>query len=853
MAASPNPNFSHLRVDRFFQAKDYRPRPPRIIPEIPTRDRKSHGTGLVDEWIPIRRQYDVAKQQFSTLDYIKAKGLIIELELAPDAQIDPERFETAKYGLQLLVRKVEKRLIEAINEKTGNPKAKTVTFERQTWFVPDGQIQNFENLLRTYAGEIDGKAAKQVVDCIEKIGPAAFEQLWTDSVPIPAPATDVWMEFWLRAPQGARADIQCQFEREAQRLGMRVGTERINFPDYTILMVRGCRELIESSTALLACVAEIRSGRDFAEFIESLPVNQQAEFGRELLGRTSYPTTGPRICIMDTGVNRGHPLIEPLLAEQDSHTIKEAWGRADDGRHGTPMAGLAMFFDVGQAIASTERFQLPARLESTKIIPPLQNTDTEKHAAAFTQQGVYLTEAASGARPRVWCLATTWKGPNDGKPSSWSSVIDRLSAGLSLEEEQRTDRRLFVLAAGNVDQNLWQSYPESNFNSSCHIPTQAWNALVIGAYTNKREPLTSPGSGREIAPGGALAPCSSTTIPWGDALWPYRPDIVLEGGNARKTGSAGAPEIPPELQPLSLCADFRTSWFTSFGATSAAAPAAAYMAAQLMRDYPDYWPETIRGLIVHSAKWTTAMELAAPQDCTAREKAKALLRTVGYGVPSLATARASVTNRVTLVAQNELQPFQLVDGEAKPHQMNVYTLPWPTEQLATLGEQILGGDQVRLRVTLSYFIDPNPGERGYSSSYRYAGCQLRFRVNQPGQSLEELIETVSTESNQSGGDAEAEEGDTPTKVNGSKGWKIGLNGRTRGSLHSDWWDGPASELRDMRHLIVYPMTGWWRSRPKAGQVESKIRYALIVTLESSDSTVDIYTEIANQVAVPVAV
>jgi len=45
-------------------------------------------------------------------------------------------------------------------------------------------------------------------------------------------------------------------------------------------------------------------------------------------------------------------------------------------------------------------------------------------------------------------------------------------------------------------------------------------------------------------------------------------------------------------------------------------------------------------------------------------------------------------------------------------------------------------------------------------------------------------------------------------------------------------------LREMSHIIVYPMTGWWRSRPKAGQVEAKIRYALIVTLESADSTVD---------------
>ena len=52
-------------------------------------------------------------------------------------------------------------------------------------------------------------------------------------------------------------------------------------------------------------------------------------------------------------------------------------------------------------------------------------------------------------------------------------------------------------------------------------------------------------------------------------------------------------------------------------------------------------------------------------------------------------------------------------------QTNVYSLPWPKQPLAKLGDQIFRGDQIRLRVTLSYFIDPNPGERGYSSRYRY--------------------------------------------------------------------------------------------------------------------------------------
>ena len=44
--------------------------------------------------------------------------------------------------------------------------------------------------------------------------------------------------------------------------------------------------------------------------------------------------------------------------------------------------------------------------------------------------------------------------------------------------------------------------------------------------------------------------------------------------------------------------------------TSPATALASRMAARLISAYPDYWPETIRGLMVHSARWTPAMEQA---------------------------------------------------------------------------------------------------------------------------------------------------------------------------------------------------------------------------------------------------
>jgi hypothetical protein len=53
--------------------------------------------------------------------------------------------------------------------------------------------------------------------------------------------------------------------------------------------------------------------------------------------------------------------------------------------------------------------------------------------------------------------------------------------------------------------------------------------------------------------------------------------------------------------------------------------------------------------------------------------------------------------------------------------MNVHNLPWPKAELEKLGEA-----EVHLKITLSYFIQPNPSRRGWHSKFRYQSHDLRF-------------------------------------------------------------------------------------------------------------------------------
>lgn len=273
--------------------------------------------------------------------------------------------------------------------------------------------------------------------------------------------------------------------------------------------------------------------------------------------------------------------------------------------------------------------------------------------------------------------------------------------------------------------------------------------------------------------------------------------------------------------------------------TSCATALASYMAARIMTEYPTFSLETIRALIVHSAEWTSAMCVhfnGAPNKTAKR----ALVRRYGYGVPDLDRALRSARNNLTLIAEDELQPFYL-DGSVKTKDMALHSLPWPSEQLEQLGEA-----EVKLRVTLSYFIEPNPGERGWAYKHRYASHGLRFEVKRSLESIDDFKWRINKAVRDEEEDRRISDSSEEEK------WFLGPNTRNNGSLHSDIWEGTAAELSQKDAITVYPIGGWWKEKRYLQRYERSIHYSLIISISVPEVEVDIYTPVANQVGITVA-
>jgi hypothetical protein len=217
-----------------------------------------------------------------------------------------------------------------------------------------------------------------------------------------------------------------------------------------------------------------------------------------------------------------------------------------------------------------------------------------------------------------------------------------------------------------------------------------------------------------------------------------------------------------------------------------------------------------------------------------------LLKRYGFGTPTLTRVLRSASSAVTLIRQAHIHPFDQVNASStRLREMHLHDLPWPKDRLLELGDT-----QVRLRITLSYYIEPNASSRGWRGRYVYPSHGLRFDIRRPGESTGEFQRRINRL-------AETEEGGTYATGGQEPNWLIGPQARSRGSLHGDLWTGTAAELADSGVVGIYPVGGWWKNNNRADRNELSVRYALLSSLFTSELAVDLYTPIANQIGIPI--
>ena len=723
-------NKPHIRFDGYFKENIYKT-PKRLIPDKPIPRKRIHGNYLLSKIEDIKKVFDI--QVVENVDLHVDDSIYIEFVSEWGTKLEFDKFD--KDGVQK--NKILFQLLK-IEEEERNFKDKKEFRYSLVVVVNQGGITQFIKKIKQYLdpsndSEKGNFKNSTLLNNINQIEIATLKSFWVDApqIPFPQENENVWWEIWFRKTDNFKEKL-VQVYNNLIIIGCQIGQPQLELTEYVVKLVKGTSKQLSDSLLLLDNLAELRKPQELSNFITSdeITLETKNQYLADLKNRieNKFDENSVLVCLLDTGVNNNHPLLEDFLPNVNLYTNNVSWGVNDsypDGGHGTGVAGLTLYGDLTEALNSSQNYQIYHGLESFKIFNNIQ--EDEKFDGPKYETAVFTSTINNPNNLKIYCLTILRDNVFNGRPSSGSSTIDKICFG------KQNGQELFIISAGNVEIDRFTDYPWLNETQCVHDPAQAYNAISVGTYTRKDKIDISTGL-MPLAKNGEMSPSNSTSL-FFDKSWPNKPDIVLEGGNMSTDGTWTSDH--PDLKLLTTDADFTKFIFNSFGDSSAAAGLASKMSAELRTLYPRYWVETIRGLMVHSANWTDAM-IKCSMDSSGRLNNRHLLRTVGYGVPNIQKAMFSVQNSLTLIAERMIQPYKYADSRGQYNEYHLYELPWPKEALESLEEK-----SVKLIVTLSYYIEPNPGSRRFASHYSYHSHQLDFEIIKRNEDIAVFKERIS--------------------------------------------------------------------------------------------------------------
>jgi hypothetical protein len=320
-------------------------------------------------------------------------GYYLEVEIEPAQRPAMDRIGDRRQGVELV----------AVREPTAEQGRLAATV-----FVPETAARFFLDKVEQYRSQ-DTKTGKpknqELVARIETARLATVRSLFTDDVaPYPRASETVWWEVWTRVGGGEA------FREVAGRLGVQVNPHSVRFPEREIVLALANEATLERIADNTDLVMELRVAKDSPAIFLELGTTDQYAWAVDLAGRVdAAQNCSVPVCILDSGITREHPLIEPALAVQDMHTYDPLWGAADDPSwrgHGTGMGGIALYGDLVDPLSTTERVDLAHCLESVKILPPAGSAPNDADLyGAITQEAVARAAIGAPNRQRVVCLA----------------------------------------------------------------------------------------------------------------------------------------------------------------------------------------------------------------------------------------------------------------------------------------------------------------------------------------------------------------------------------------------------------------------------------------------------------------
>jgi Subtilase family len=530
----------------------------------------------------------------------------------------------------------------------------------------------------------------------------------------------------------------------------------------------------------------------------------------------------PAVCVIDSGIQEGHRLIERAIDKATSFCFLPPPASASDvsdyirpGGHGTRVAGAILY---GETVRRDIEYQLPFWIQNARVLDAdgflpsrlfpaallRQVVDRYHHGPRQTRLFNHSINADCHCRLRHM--------------SAWAAQIDAMSEQLDIlviQSSGNIRRTASLPRAGILDHlGAGRAYPDFLIEPSSRVanPAQSLQALTVGSVAYQYYDST----GWKSFVKNEAEPSSFSRS--GLGLWNViKPEVVEFGGDYLLS-----PGTPPIVSTPTEGRDCFPELVrsTKFGpgpefdrddiGTSYAAPKVTHIAAHLQRVLPDEPCLLYRALIVQSARWPEWTR-------GTKVDTNLAIRTLGYGLPDPERATTNNDYRVTLITSGEIG---ISAGEC-----DLYQIPIP-ESMRRPGYEY----DVLIEVTLSYVAKPRRTRRNLR---RYLSTWLDWKSSKLGESIESFrLRALKN----SAADDKAAKGTTLSWTLGAQVDHGTIEGakRSSGTVQKDWATVKSNQLPEHFCIAVNGHQGWSKDP------DSKAKYALVVSFEIVGREIPIY-------------
>jgi hypothetical protein len=552
------------------------------------------------------------------------------------------------------------------------------------------------------------------------------------------------------------------------------------------------------------------------------------------------------VCIIDSGIQEEHILLEPAIDHQTSRCFLPGKDPTEVGDfvppsgHGTRVAGAILY---GENVITEGSPQLPFWIQNARALnehnvmpdtlfpPALVREVVERYHLGARHTRIFNQSINASSYCRLRHM------------SAWAAEIDMLCEQYDI---------LFIQSAGNL--RIWalnpqvgirdhltagRDYPAYLYEASARVanPAQSLQALTVGSVGYGR---LESGDWHTFARESGYPSAFSRS---GLSIWNViKPEVVEYGGDAVRTQNvppdvqgggqiaAACPElVRSTMRPGSLISRDETG-------TSFAAPKVSRIAARLQQLLPDEPALLYRALVVQSARWPTWAEnmlyqirqLDPHDDYDERRgligQVSRLVRLIGYGIPNEERAAVNSDHRTTFITAGETN--------IRARECHIYQVPIPSAVRGPVDEY-----DIRVEVTLSYAAQPRRTRRNLR---RYLSTWVDWKSSKLAEDINHFRARAlkDEESN-----ADAMEGEVLPWIfqERSDAGLIRDVKRNSGTVQKDWAIVKSNDLPPQFCIAVVGHEGWSRDP------DSAARYALTVTFEILGQEIPIYEPLRTAV------